>query len=87
MSTQPERSLDTTEEQRSSASNSTQLLGGDAKQERQIQCTRCRHKHCESERGRTKPDSYGMTTSICPRCRGQSYYQLGDDGKPERMAR
>jgi hypothetical protein len=85
MSTQLEQNHEDQEAHCGSASNSTQLLGGDAEQERQIQCTRCRNKHYESERNHTKPDRYGMRTSICPRCRGQSYYLLDADGKPERM--
>lgn len=42
-----------------------------------VQCTRCKHKHNESERV-GKPDTKHryMTHMVCPRCGCKSYYNL-----------
>lgn len=46
-----------------------------------VQCTRCRNKHMESERGskqrRSGPDDgIAVYESVCPRCSCTSYYDL-----------
>lgn len=51
-------------------------IGEPAKPAPDVQCTRCRNKHAESERIETAPDRNGMRTMVCPRCGGHSYYKL-----------
>lgn len=41
----------------------------------QVQCTRCRNKHMESERVAVRTSRIGSELT-CPRCGGRSYYDL-----------
>lgn len=47
-----------------------------------VKCTRCRNTHLESARIESAPNKTGMTTMICPRCGGHSFYRLPTDGTP-----
>ncbi|HEY0953996.1 MAG TPA: hypothetical protein VGE36_04515 [Roseateles sp.] len=43
-----------------------------------VKCCRCRFEHLESERVQ-KPStrgSHGLNVLVCPKCRGESYYDL-----------
>lgn len=42
--------------------------------ERNVQCTRCRNGHLESER--IEVQGTGMSHRVCPRCRCKSFYDL-----------
>lgn len=48
------------------------------KKDRYVQCTRCRNKHMQSERGMRLGLSHGapVSQSLCPRCNGHSFYDL-----------
>lgn len=41
----------------------------------QVKCTRCRHVHYEKDRVKGKPDKYGLTPIVCPKCSGHSMYR------------
>jgi hypothetical protein len=53
-------------------------------QDIQVQCTRCRNKHLQSARVEGKPDKFGLTPLICPRCGGHNVYKLDANEKPAR---
>lgn len=44
-------------------------------------CTRCKNIHLRSERKYSKPDSNGMTTLLCPKCGGESFYTTDSEGR------
>lgn len=43
-----------------------------------VKCCRCRFEHMESERVQKAPTrgSLGFNVLVCPKCRGESYYDL-----------
>lgn len=49
----------------------TDQLSGD----KDVQCTRCRHKHRKSER-LVQASGDGFHARVCPRCRCRSYFDL-----------
>lgn len=47
-----------------------------------VKCTRCRHKHGESQRVWVPDRNWkGSTISTCPRCACVSVYHIKTDGK------